>query len=119
MKPFNLEEALAGTPVITRDGIPVKQLTYFKDVKNHYPILGIVEGRLFSWDELGKNRCYGSNYDLFIADESLDNLEDHPALYTSKLTLENPEGFSKMSLEMLIAIIKIEVRKDLKERNLI
>jgi hypothetical protein len=34
MKPFNLEEALAGKPVVTRSGDPVTQIVKF-DLKNN------------------------------------------------------------------------------------
>ncbi len=45
MKPFNLEEALKGKSVITRDGRPVNQLTLFK-IGSHYlyPLVGVIEG---------------------------------------------------------------------------
>lgn len=48
MKPFDLQKALAGYPVITRDGRRVTQLTLF-DIANHYlyPLVGVIEG---TWD---------------------------------------------------------------------
>lgn len=41
-KPFNLEKALAGEPVVTRDGREVKDL--HKSAFNLYPIRGYVDG---------------------------------------------------------------------------
>jgi hypothetical protein len=38
MRPFNLQEALAGKPVVTRDGKEVKQIAYFPDAKT-YPVV--------------------------------------------------------------------------------
>jgi len=45
MKPFNLEEALNGKTVITRDGRTVSQLHYF-DISTFelYPIYGVIDG---------------------------------------------------------------------------
>lgn len=41
MKPFNLERALAGDAVITRDGREVTQLVKF-DVESKYKLFGVV-----------------------------------------------------------------------------
>ncbi len=38
MKPFNLKEALAGKPVVTRDGREVTQLAFFPGV-SEYPVV--------------------------------------------------------------------------------
>lgn len=48
MKPFNLERALAGDPVVTRDGRPVTQLTLFA-VNQDEPLVGICEGTIKRW----------------------------------------------------------------------
>jgi hypothetical protein len=45
MKEFNLEKALAGEPVVTNDGKPVTQLTYF-DTKDINCLVGDVDGTL-------------------------------------------------------------------------
>ena len=42
-KPFNLEEALNGAKVVTRDGREVTQLTKF-NVKDGIRIVGVIEG---------------------------------------------------------------------------
>jgi hypothetical protein len=66
-KPFNLERALAGDPVVTRHGKPVTQLTKF-DYDGEYVLRGVLEGNLVGWLE---NGCYYSSgewsYDLFMA----------------------------------------------------
>jgi hypothetical protein len=68
-KPFDLERALAGDPVVTRDGRPVTQLTHFKDVANgHDSLCGVVDGVICSWQEHGLYCLSGpSSTDLFMA----------------------------------------------------
>jgi hypothetical protein len=68
-KPFDLERALAGDPVVTRDGKPVTQLTHFKDVANWRDSLcGVVDRSICSWQENGRY-CPSAPYskDLFMA----------------------------------------------------
>ena len=48
MKPFDLEAALAGAPVITRDGRPVTQLHKF-DATTPLCLVGVVGGEVYSW----------------------------------------------------------------------
>jgi len=43
MKPFNLEEALNGKPVITRDGLKVKEVYLFKNRKSRYCLACLIE----------------------------------------------------------------------------
>lgn len=70
MKPFNLEEALAGKPVVTGDGIPVTQITKF-DIESKWPIHGVYNGRLYSFAIDGKTGqpWLSSKHDLFMAPE--------------------------------------------------
>lgn len=73
-KPFNLEEALNGAKVVTRDGREVKQLTYF-DINDNFRLFGVIiekngENHLTAWRFDGK--CSSSNEsedDLFIVIE--------------------------------------------------
>jgi hypothetical protein len=66
-KPFDLERALAGDPVVTRHGKSVTQLKKF-DIRGRCVLLGVFDGQLASWLE---NGCYYSSgewpYDLFMA----------------------------------------------------
>jgi hypothetical protein len=69
MKPFNLEKALEGDPVITRDGRKVTDIHYFriKDLDASV-MVGIDNTELKSYDTNGK--YYQNNdsyYDLFMA----------------------------------------------------
>lgn len=50
MKPFNLEAALRGEPVITRDGRPVEQIFHVTKAKNiQRPLVVVIEGRIRSY----------------------------------------------------------------------
>ena len=70
-KPFNLEEALAGAKVVTRSGEEVSQLTLFKDVKNDYPLLGVIGKDLESFRINGDySKRYESTFDLFLVVET-------------------------------------------------
>lgn len=69
MKPFDLEKALAGAKVITRDGREVTQLTKF-DVCSHYPLTGIISKQRETFKLNGQYGDYkDSNFDLFMATE--------------------------------------------------
>ena len=69
-KPFNLEEALAGARVVTRDGNEVTQLYKF-DADEDHCLMGVSSGRIFSWTTDGEYLDTGKEYekDLFIAVE--------------------------------------------------
>ena len=53
MKPFDLEKALAGDPVVTRDGRPVMQLTLFEGTDTDYCLYGVAGGTLLNWRKTG------------------------------------------------------------------
>jgi hypothetical protein len=74
MKPFNLQEALAGKPVITRAGKTVTKLVAFDIPDGKYPLVASIYGRdsveVYTlsgefFTTYGKNRA--SDYDLFMA----------------------------------------------------
>jgi hypothetical protein len=67
MKPFDLEKALAGEPVVTRDGRAVAQLTKFDCISND-PVWGVINGYLKSFRLDGSYLNSPSSYDLFIAE---------------------------------------------------
>jgi len=66
MKPFNLERALAGDKVITRDGREVTQLVHFKNVETSNDLFGVLEHCILSWKENG-NYWGDDVFDLFMA----------------------------------------------------
>ena len=72
MKPFNLERALAGDPVVTRDGQKIIEIIHFKK-RNKFPVLA-----LFDYENTIKAYCENgiycnslsecdNKYDLFMA----------------------------------------------------
>ena len=69
MKPFNLEAALKGAKVVTRDGRPVKIAGYNEDSENLYwRLVGWIDGNPSWWSLLGKAGAVDqSSYDLFMA----------------------------------------------------
>lgn len=71
MKPFNLEEALAGKPVVTRDGRPVKIGGYNPDGCLSVKLIGWVGKNFCSWLPDGTSSCFpvDSCLDLFMASE--------------------------------------------------
>jgi hypothetical protein len=54
MEKFNIDRALAGEPVITRDGKEVTQLVYFHDVIHKYCVYGVVGDQVKTWCIDGK-----------------------------------------------------------------
>ena len=71
MKPFNLEAALRGEKVVTRDGREVTQLTHFKGL-DQYPLYGVIENKkaLGVWSISGQWFSGSQNEipgDLFMA----------------------------------------------------
>jgi hypothetical protein len=66
MKPFDLEKALAGEPVVTRDGKEVTDIAYFPTKDDNYKVCGI----------LNKDCEWFTNKGFYIQedDEHLKNL---------------------------------------------
>jgi hypothetical protein len=70
MRPFNLQEALAGKPVVTREGKPAIGLHVFPDAR-YQGIHAVVEKEVVSFSENGQywNNGTPNKYDLFMASE--------------------------------------------------
>jgi hypothetical protein len=69
VSPFNLEAALAGQPVVTRDGILVQQLTLFNASEEFWPVAGVVSGVVELFTLSGKSGPGHTikPHDLFMA----------------------------------------------------
>lgn len=67
MKPFNLEEAKVGKPVVTREGIPVRMLCFDGGLADDHNIIYIVKD-IVMW--VKSNGCYSDKFesvwDLFM-----------------------------------------------------
>jgi hypothetical protein len=69
MKPFNLKEALAGAPVVSRRGVEVTQLHLF-EIDHLYPLYAIIEGEVIQCTIKGEFRqFYETGWDLFMKEE--------------------------------------------------
>lgn len=68
MRPFNLEEALAGKPVVTRDGRQARIAGYNKNALPTYSVVGWVGKGSLAWDKDGKIHDQEENsFDLFMS----------------------------------------------------
>lgn len=66
---FDLKSALAGCPVVTRRGMPVKILGWLPELSEPDKLAGIYDGELATW---GANGAFdpaqeGCSLDLFLA----------------------------------------------------
>jgi hypothetical protein len=76
LKPFDLEKALAGAPVVTRDGLKVHDI-YFSmrlgGMDESFPVIGVVDGdkSVLTWTKEGffMIGAGDSDNDLFMAAE--------------------------------------------------
>lgn len=68
---FDLNKALNGATVVTRNGDIVKDLAYFPSAnKTVFQVSGVVDGHIWSWTINGKwSRKSDNNLDLFIFQE--------------------------------------------------
>ena len=111
MKPFNLEEALDGKPVVTRDG---RKVTHITKMPNNNFIVGIIEGvpQIPQWAVNGNflNDHYTHPCDLFMFIEKksvwvniYEDLYDntfalglqHLSLEKAKLNISNDKTYIK------------------------
>jgi hypothetical protein len=70
LKEFNLEKALSGTKVYTRNGRQVTEIYQFKTKRGANTVVGVIDGCLYEWHESGVWDSTGkTTYDLFILPE--------------------------------------------------
>ena len=73
MKKFNLKEALAGKPVLCRNGELVTQLVEFKNTSAIHSLAGLCDDMIKTWTIDGNyfttGISYPSDWDLFMAPE--------------------------------------------------
>ena len=71
MKSFDLEKALEGARVITKEGNEVNNLTYLKDLtEDEFKLVGVVKGELFRWTEEGISVYEDDASDLYLESET-------------------------------------------------
>ena len=73
MKPFNLQEAIEGKPIVTRDGRKVLECHYFKTLEHKYPFRVIIEGKsdvyMFTKEGVYDTNLTSHKLDLFMYEE--------------------------------------------------
>lgn len=67
MKPFNLEEALAGKPVVMRDGRKVQRIVHLPELRG-YPLVAVIDGELKFYTDSGEHICSSAS-DLLMDDD--------------------------------------------------
>lgn len=70
MKPFDLKAALAGEPVVTRNGCEVSQLIHFQLENNSAPVRFVCKDVILACSDKGRYNVYSEVehfYDLFMA----------------------------------------------------
>jgi hypothetical protein len=67
LEKFDLEKALNGAKVVTRDGREVLELTKFENIKD-YPLVGVLDNQIYAWTIKGYyvDSCNELDADLFI-----------------------------------------------------
>jgi hypothetical protein len=78
MKPFNLEQALKGKPVVTRDGRKVTEIK-MNEIHKDYPVSAFIaqrDGKPCAWWAFSKDGMFNANrveteVDLFMADRQI------------------------------------------------
>ncbi len=53
MKPFNLEAAINGSPIVTRDGTPVKFVAYVPEASKYYRVVALLNDLIWPYSEAG------------------------------------------------------------------
>lgn len=70
-RPFDLDAAVRGEPVVTRDGEKVTELYYFKTTNETRKLCAVIEGNIVWFDDVGKiNGAQEFGYDLFMASKT-------------------------------------------------
>lgn len=123
MKKFNLEEALQGKPVVTRDGRKVGRIVHLDGISDVYSVLTVIDGDLERYTKEGKflNGSSGPHsYDLFMESakkEGWVNIYDKEKAglgnqikgrLTGENIYNNEECARKAAVPGLIATVRIE-----------
>jgi len=117
MKPFNLQEALEGKPVVTRDGKPVKRLVYFPEA-NEYPVVAYSgDKEIDTYTAKGEYISGGSgrSKDLFMdvpTKTGWVNIYRENLEYSGRLALKLTPGGNVIHPSKTVANEKQETTKD-------
>jgi hypothetical protein len=117
MKPFNLQEALAGKPVVTREGLQVQDLQQFPSA-TYQRIGAVIRGEVLTFNENGGywNNGNISDRDLCMASEKKEGwVNVYPKVSETSLT-RSRDGYiyeskalaNDMAGENRIACVRVE-----------
>lgn len=110
MKPFNLDEAKAGKPLVTRDGRKARFIAHVPECRIDWRLQAYIDGDEFirSFNENGVYNGVG-NLDLFMASEKRTGwINIYPNKLTGKEIFETEnEAFVRRTRDA-IATIRIE-----------
>lgn len=54
LKQFDLEKALSGEPVVTRNGLTVSEIIVLKSIPNEYKVVGVINGTAYFFSPSGE-----------------------------------------------------------------
>jgi len=101
LRPFNLQQALAEKPVVTRDGRTISELHYLKTSNSKQRLIAVINGLTCFYDDNGKYNYqeYETHHDLFMAPETITkwvNVYDKGDGYeTGQVLLYDTEEYAK------------------------
>lgn len=78
LEPFDLARAQAGEPIQSRDGFPVKFITYVQEATE--PVVVLSNGNLFTYPEDGESK-YDMAADIVMAPKKLKKFEAWMNIY--------------------------------------
>jgi hypothetical protein len=119
LEKFDLEKALNGAKVVTRNGREVSQLTNFENLNDDYPLIGVVDRSIRTWTTQGLfvgDHAGECDEDLFLAVEPkriwLNVYVSHGTIQTSA-NYNTLEAAKKAIQENLNYIKTIEITDEL------
>ena len=118
MRPFDLQKAIEGHPLVTRDGRHVQEFHYFEKVNEGYPIVIVISGKKICINEKGKAiNGLESQDDIFLAPTKIKkwiniyNVMSYCGMYKSKE--EALKNIFQDTYRTCIATIEIEFEDNL------
>lgn len=119
MKPFNLEKALAGDLVVTRDGKTVSEIVHLKTVPASQCIIFVVDGRAYECSESGKfyfDQDVESVNDLFMAPKMVRRegwINIYPNRRSGNVVFSSKHFADAAADSDRVACIKVEWREEI------
>lgn len=112
--PFNLQAAIDGKPLITRDGKPVKFIAYSPEISGRFKVMCLRDDTWASYTDEGKDSAsVDSEEDLFMAPEKVVVWICHRSISSplSFPTEEEAQAYAVVSIGKVVAITRVEFEK--------